>query len=111
MTVFGEQAEQLRIVDPHAGDLTTGKEKSQTEVDIHRLAEQLQDLQQRSRRYISDHHANGSSGAVSTAYSDDGSQGNDSTGRETPPTLAASSCPTPTRDSVCEEFTWRRGTS
>ncbi|PIA97397.1 Cellulose synthase 1 catalytic subunit [UDP-forming] [Cercospora beticola] len=100
MTVFGEQAEQLRIVDLHAGDPTTGKEKSQTEVDIHRLAEQLQDLQQRSRRYISDHHANGSSGAVSTAYSDDGSQGNDSTGIETPPTLAASSCPTPTRDSL-----------
>lgn len=103
MPISREQAEDLRInvADVETLPANTKQSHEQADVDLEQLAAQLQELQRSSRQFISKHHAGDSSyAASSSAYSDDGSQGNDSTGIDTPPTLAASSCPTPTRDSV-----------
>lgn len=103
MPISREQAEEIRInfVDIETHTPNTKQPQPQADVDLEQLAAQLQELQRGSRQFISKHHASDSSyAASSSAYSDDGSQGNDSTGIDTPPTLAASSCPTPTRDSV-----------
>ncbi|KAI5357509.1 putative glycosyltransferase 2, nucleotide-diphospho-sugar transferase [Septoria linicola] len=101
MPVSRQQAEELRINVADVDEQTTNRKQAETEVDLERLAAQLRDLQRSSRQFINKQHANDSSyAASSSAYSDDGSQGNDSTGIDTPPTLAASSCPTPTRDSM-----------
>lgn len=102
MPITREEAEQLRtiIADVEARASSTSKEKH-ADVDLEHLAVQIQNLLHSSRKYVIKPHANDSSDAASSgADSDNGSQGIDSTGTDTPPTIATSSCPTPTRDTV-----------
>lgn len=102
MPITREEAEELQtiIADVEAHASNTSKE-AHADVDLEHLAVQIQNLLQSSRKYVIKHHANDSSDAASSgADSDNGSQGIDSTGTDTPPTIATSSCSTPTRDTV-----------
>lgn len=102
MPITREEAEELQTInaDVEAHESSTSKE-AHADVDLEHLAVQIQNLLQSSRKYVIKHHANHSSDAASSgADSDNGSQGIDSTGTDTPPTIATSSCPTPTRDTV-----------
>lgn len=102
MPITREESEELQtiIADVEAHASSTSKE-AHADVDLEHLAVQIQNLLQSSRKYVIKHHANDSSDAASSgADSDNGSQGIDSTGTDTPPTIATSSCPTPTRDTV-----------
>lgn len=101
MPITREEAEELQtiIADVEAHASSTSKE-AHADFDLEHLAVQIH-LLQSSRKYVIKHHANDSSDAASSgADSDNGSQGIDSTGTDTPPTIATSSCPTPTRDTV-----------
>lgn len=107
MPITGKQAEELRTIisDVEACASTTSKE-ARADVDLEQVAAQIQNVPHSSRKYVIKHHADDSSNAASSGTdSDDGSQGIDSTGTDTPPTIATSSCPTPTRDTVGTQAT------
>lgn len=77
-------------------------ESNNPNVDLERLAEQLQRLQRSSKPCLSQQHQRNSYAASSSGYSDDGSdRGYNSTGIDTPPALTGSHCSTPSNgDSV-----------
>lgn len=90
MPITREEAEELQtiIADVEAHASNTSKE-AHADVDLEHLAVQIQNLLQSSRKYVIKHHANDSSDPQAPT-----------TGTDTPPTIATSSCPTPTRDTV-----------